>query len=88
MSMGYRRITNRQEKHMQNIYKHSPVVAAMVASLPALKRGNMAAKSLAKQRKYLAAARKHLGSKTARYYLALWAEERQLWAHLVGKVAA
>ena len=73
---------------MQNIYKHSPVVAAMVASLPALKRGNMAAKSLAKQRKYLAAARKAMSGKTARYYLALWAEERQLWAHLVGRVVA
>lgn len=71
---------------MENIYKHSPVVAAMVASLPALKRGSMAAKSLAKQRKYLAAARKAMGSKTARYYLALWAEERQIWAHLVGRV--
>lgn len=71
---------------MESIYKHSPVVASMVATLPPLKRGNMAAKSLAKQRKYLAAARKRLGSKTARYYLALWAEERQIWAHLVGRV--
>lgn len=73
---------------MKNIYKHSPVVAEMVDSLPPLKRGNMAAKSLAKQRKYLAEARKAMGSKAARYYLALWAEERQLWAHLVGRVVA
>lgn len=76
---------------MENIYKQNPLVAAMVATLPALKRGNMAAKSLAKQRKYLKRARSALrcySQSRARYYLALWAEERQIWAHLVGRVAA
>lgn len=72
---------------MKNIYKHNPLIAAMVASLPALKRGSRAAKSLAKQRKYLDRARTDLRFKnpeSARHYLTLWAEERQLWAHLVG----
>lgn len=72
---------------MKNIYKHNPLIAAMVASMPALKRGNMAAKSLAKQRKHLDRARTDLRFKnpeSARYYLAQWAKERHLWAHLVG----
>jgi len=72
---------------MKNIYKHNPLIAAMVARLPALKRGSRAAKSLAKQRKYLARARTDLRFKnpeSARYYLAQWAKERHLWAHLVG----
>lgn len=73
---------------MNHIYERNPILAAAVDAMSAIERGSKAAKSLAKQRKYLAAARKHLGSKTARYYLALWAEERQIWAHLVGRVAA
>lgn len=76
---------------MKNIYKHNLVHVALVSRLKPLRRGSMAAESLAKQRKYLARARTDLRFKnyeSARHYLILWAQERQLWAHLVGRVVA
>lgn len=75
---------------MENIYKRNPVHVALVSRLKPLRRGSMAAESLAKQRKYLGRARTDLRFKnpeSARYYLAQWAKERHLWAHLVGRVS-
>lgn len=76
---------------MKTIYRHSPHIAAEVEKLAPLQRGSRAARSMARQRSFLERARKSTKRKAmnlARYYLALWAEERQLWAHLVGKVSA
>lgn len=58
-------------------------------TLPPLERGRQAAKSLAKQRRYLRNARKSLNMRAvnlARHYLKLWKEERRQWAGLVGRV--
>ena len=76
---------------MKSIYQHSPEIAAEVASLSPIQKGSRAAKSLARQRAFLMRARKSIKSKAmnlARYYLALWAEERKVWAHLVGEAKA
>lgn len=74
---------------MNHIYKRNPILAAAVYAMSAIERGSKAANSMARQRAHLRNARlslKAINNTLARYYLALWAEERQLWAHLVGRV--
>lgn len=76
---------------MKTIYTENTLLAVMVSTMPALKRGNRAARSLKRQRCYLAQARQALSAKAvkrAQYYLSLWAEERSIWAHLVGRTVA
>lgn len=72
---------------MNHTYNHNPLLAAAVDAMSTIERCSKAARSMARQRAHLRNVRKSLGKSNAmaRYYLALWAEERTIWAHLVGR---
>lgn len=74
---------------MKTTYQKDPVIDAITSTMAPLERGSRAAKSLAKQRRYLAMAKKSMrlkASALAAFYLAQWKTERLVWAHLVGRV--
>lgn len=77
---------------MRTIYQHCPpLAAAAVSTLKPIQKAARAARSLKLQREYLQRAREALarrGADVAAMWLARWKEERQVWAHLVGRVEA
>lgn len=71
---------------MNHTYSHHPLLAAAVDAMSTIERCSKAAHSMARQRAHLRNARlslKAINNNMARYYLALWNEERAIWAHLV-----
>lgn len=71
---------------MNHIYNHHQLLAAAVDAMSTIDRCSKAARSMARQRAHLRNARlslKAINNTMARYYLALWNEERAIWAHLV-----
>lgn len=74
---------------MKAVYSEVPALAAAVATMKPIQKASRAARSLKLQREYLRLARESLarrGAAVAAMWLLRWKEERQVWAHLVGRV--
>lgn len=74
---------------MKAVYSEVPAVTAAVGNMKPIQKAARAARSLKLQREYLKLAREALarrGAAVAAMWILRWKEERQVWAHLVGRV--